>query len=272
MSPAIEDGLTAGISWRAAGPRTAVPVIFLHGIGGGARAFDGQLSALSDRYRAMAWDAPGYGGSPAPAEASIAAQAHRLGVWLAALGCERPVLVGHSIGGMIVQEALAANAVDTRAAVLVATSPAFGKSDGKWQSDFVRARFEPLERGKTMATMAPGLVEHLVGPACTPDGRARAVSCMAAVPEATYRAAVHSLLGFDRRAALPSIKVPVLAISGAVDTQAPPDMMQKMAGKIPGASYVCLDGAGHLPNLEVPDTFNAALRAFLDTLPAKATP
>jgi pimeloyl-ACP methyl ester carboxylesterase len=40
-------------------------------------------------------------------------------------------------------------------------------------------------------------------------------------------------------------------------------MMERMAAKIPGARYVCLSGAGHLPNLETPAAFNTAVLALL---------
>jgi 3-oxoadipate enol-lactonase len=42
-------------------------------------------------------------------------------------------------------------------------------------------------------------------------------------------------------------------------------MMAKMASYIPSAKYVEIEGAGHLVNLERPDTFNAALHHFLET-------
>jgi 3-oxoadipate enol-lactonase len=47
-------------------------------------------------------------------------------------------------------------------------------------------------------------------------------------------------------------------------------MMAKMATYIPSASYVELEGVGHLANLERPDTFNAALDQFLKTNAAAA--
>ena len=87
---------------------------------------------------------------------------------------------------------------------------------------------------------------------------------MAAVPEATYRAVVRSLLDFDRRDNLGKIDIPCLLITGAEDTNAPAPMMQRMAGKIPGAAYICLPNTGHLPNIEAPDAFDAAVLDFLD--------
>ena len=50
---------------------------------------------------------------------------------------------------------------------------------------------------------------------------------------------------------------------GEHDRNAPPPMMERMAAKIHGARYVCLPGAGHLPNVETPAAFNAAVLALL---------
>ena len=64
--------------YEAAGDPDLAPLVFLHGIGGAARAWRGQLEFFGDRYRAIAWDMPGYGGSaPLPA-VSIAALADAL--------------------------------------------------------------------------------------------------------------------------------------------------------------------------------------------------
>jgi 3-oxoadipate enol-lactonase len=92
---------------------------------------------------------------------------------------------------------------------------------------------------------------------------ALARDCMASVPEASYRACVMALLGFDRRHALRDIRVPTLVLSGSRDRNAPAPMMAKMASYIPHATYVELDGSGHLVNLERPDAFNSAVKRFL---------
>ena len=86
---------------------------------------------------------------------------------------------------------------------------------------------------------------------------------MASVPEATYRAMMLALMGFDQRNALKDIAVPTLVLSGSKDNNAPAPMMAKMATYIPSANYVELDGVGHLANLERPAAFNAALDQFL---------
>ena len=72
-----------------------------------------------------------------------------------------------------------------------------------------------------------------------------------------------ALLGFDQRNALKNIAVPTLVLSGSKDNNAPAPMMAKMATYIPPATYVELEGVGHLVNLERPADFNAALDQFL---------
>jgi 3-oxoadipate enol-lactonase len=253
-------------AYEAAGDRASTPLIFLHGIGGAARAWRGQVEAFSDRYRAIAWDMPGYGGSsPLPA-VSIASLADALQDFLAQLGAIKPILVGHSIGGMIVQQWLVKHPDTAAAVVLAQTSPAFGKADGDWQKSFIDARLGPLDRGETMVALAPTLVRELVGDDPDANGMALARDCMGGVPEASYRASMLALLGFDQRHALKDIKVPTLVLSGSKDKNAPAPMMAKMASFIPSASYVELENVGHLVNLERPAAFNAALDQFLKTV------
>jgi 3-oxoadipate enol-lactonase len=249
--------------YEAAGDPARAPLVFLHGIGGAARAWRGQIEAFSARYHAIAWDMPGYGGSTPLSTVSIATLADALRDFLQQVGASKPILVGHSIGGMIVQQLLANSPDIPSAVVLAQTSPAFGKPDGDWQKSFIDARLGPLDRGETMASLAPTLVKELVGDDPDASGMNLARDCMAAVPEATYRATMLALLGFDQRNALKNIAVPTLVLSGSKDNNAPAPMMAKMTTYIPQAEYVELEGVGHLANLERPGEFNAALDQFL---------
>ena len=251
------------LSYEAAGNPSMPPLLFLHGIGGAGRAWRGQLDFFKDRYRAIAWDMPGYGKSaPLPA-VSIAALAEALQDFLQQVGATKPILVGHSIGGMIVQQLLAKHPGIASAIVLAQTSPAFGKPDGDWQKAFIEARLGPLDRGETLASLAPSLVSELVGDDPDIGGMELARDCMASVPEAAYRATMLSMLGFDQRNTLKDIRVPTLLLSGSKDKNAPAPMMAKMATYIPSAKYVELEGVGHLANLERLGAFNAALDTFL---------
>ncbi|WP_430641301.1 alpha/beta fold hydrolase [Bradyrhizobium forestalis] len=257
-------------AYEAAGDPSAIPLIFLHGIGGAARAWRQQLATFGDRFRAIAWDMPGYGGSAPLTSVSIAALAKALQQFIEQLGASRPILIGHSIGGMIVQKWLGQSPKLARALVLAQTSPAFGKADGDWQKSFIAARLGPLDRGETMKSLAPSLVKELVGDDPDPNGMEVARECMGSVPEASYRAMMLALIGFDQRSTLGNISVPTLLLSGSKDNNAPAPMMAKTATYIPGAEYVELAGVGHLANLERPDAFDEALGRFLNSVTTKA--
>jgi pimeloyl-ACP methyl ester carboxylesterase len=239
-------------------------VVFLHGIGGAGRAWTGQLASFGAAgLNPLAPDLPGYGGRPPVAAMDFEGIAQDVEKTIEEHGLDRPVLVGHSMGGMIAQTMLRRHPDGYAAAVLACTSPAFGNTDGEFQRKFVGDRLGPLDAGKAMADLAPKMVDRMMGPRPDQGGRAAAVEIMGAVPADTYRAAVRCLVGFDERANLARIVGPVLCLAGETDPNAPAAVVERMAGKIPGARYVCLAGVGHLPNLEAPATFDAAILDFL---------
>lgn len=155
-----------------------------------------------------------------------------------------------------------------------------GRGSDSWQPQFeaFAERYRclawnmPGYRGSTplapltfaaLAELAPKIVDSLLGEAANPAGVALAERCMAQVPDAAYRVTMQCLVTFDRRDQLPHINVPALLNAGERDGNAPPAMMVKMAGRTPSARYACIDGAGHLANLERPRQFNLLMRDFV---------
>jgi pimeloyl-ACP methyl ester carboxylesterase len=247
-----------------------VAVVFIHGIGGGARMWTPQLRSFAvARFAPVALDLPGYGARPPVDAMTFEELAADVEAEIARQKLDRPVLIGHSMGGMVVQTMLRRKPNGYRAAVLSATSPAFGDAAGAFQRQFVAERLAPLDAGKTMKDMAPGMVDGMVGPGISAANRAFATEIMSAASERTYRAAVQCLVTFDERANLGAIRVPVLCLAGEHDRNAPAKTMERMAGKIPGARYVCLPGVGHIANLEAM-AFDVAIFEFLDHALARA--
>jgi pimeloyl-ACP methyl ester carboxylesterase len=243
----------------------AQPIVFIHGIGGAGRVWAGQMASFGAvGLVPLAPDLPGYGARPPVPAMDFEGLAEDVEAFIARSDVQRPVLVGHSMGGMVAQTMLRRRPDAYAAAVLACTSPAFGNADGEFQRKFVADRLGPLDAGKTMADLAPRMVERMMGPRPDPAGRALAIDVMGGVPADTYRAAVRCLVAFDERANLTRIAIPVLCLACEVDPNAPPPVMERMAGKIPGARYVCLPGLGHLPNLEAPAAFDAAVLRFLE--------
>jgi pimeloyl-ACP methyl ester carboxylesterase len=239
-------------------------LVFLHGIGGGHAAWDKQVAFFNSRgYASHAWDAPGYGGTPQIEPYSFQNVARALEKCIDGLSAEPVVVVGHSMGGMIAQEAYALFPQKFRALALTFTSSAFGGTTSDFAQQFIDARIKPLDLGRSMAEISAGLMKTMHGSLSDPSGLMFAAQVMSTVPPDTYRRAVAMLTTFDRRALLPQIAVPTLVLSGSDDMVAPPKMMERIAQKIPGSEYVCLPGCGHLGPMDRPDAFNTALLSFL---------
>jgi pimeloyl-ACP methyl ester carboxylesterase len=243
---------------------SAPAVVLLHGIGGSARIWAPQLASFAAAgLRPVAFDLLGYGAREPVDRMDFATLAADVEGQIARLGLDRPIIVGHSMGGLLAQTLLRRGPRAYRAAVLSCTSPAFGDPTGEFQKKFVADRLGPLDAGRTMAELAPGMVAAVSGPAPDPAGRKLAVETIAATSERSYRAAVHCLVAFDERANLARICIPVLCLAGEHDRLAPPGMMERMAARIPGARYLCLKAVGHLPNVEAAAAFDAAVLDFL---------
>ena len=266
----VKQAALAHLRWDVA--NDAPLVVLLHGVGGSRESFGDAISGTGSAMAqaglsALAVDLPGYGDSPLVEPYDMAALARSLAALLETEPRRRLALVGHSMGGMVAQEFMAGASPTLRervaALALVGTTAAFGRPGGAWQSEFLAQRLAPLDAGRGMASLAPGLVQGMASPQAPHEAVARAARLMSAVPEATYRKALAAIAGFDRRAALADLHLPVLCLAGGDDRNAPPSVMQQMAARIVGAEYRCLPGVGHLAHMEAPQAVNAALVEFL---------
>jgi 3-oxoadipate enol-lactonase len=248
---------------------TQPAVVFLHGVGGGRQGWVQQQTHVAQMgWRSLAWDMPGYGGSAMVTPYDFAHLAQALWQMLDEAHIHQAVLVGHSMGAMVALQAWTQKPARIRGLLLAASSPAFGNTDGDLQKQFLAQRLAPLEAGKTMGDIADKLIPALAAPGgdqsnLIPAHLQSAHQSMSAVPPDTYRAALHALVQFEQRAALPTITVPVLCLAAEHDRTAPPNVMERMAQKIPGARYACLASAGHLLHVEKPEAFYTELEKFL---------
>ena len=243
-------------------------ILFLHGVGGGADSWTGQLKRFSQHYMTGAWDMPGYGRSHSIKTMTFPLLADSLERLLDDRGWEKVHLVGHSMGGMVAQEFAVLRQNRLHSLTLVATSPAFGNSAGSFQKNFIEARLGPLNAGRTMAELAENMIGAMMPEGVDPTCRAFANSCMAKIPEQAYRAAVECIVTFEQRENLSKLYVPTMVLSGQYDKIATADMMKKMASKILNCQFSFLQEAGHLSYIEDPAGFNSALENFLLTVRA----
>ena len=248
------------IGYREVG-NGGIPLVFLHGVGSDKSAWDPQLAHFGTTRRAIALDYPGYGESDplvertgAPhdqlAEAIIAA--------LDSLGLDRVHLCGLSLGG-VVAIAIAHRAPHRLASLILADS--FAKHpDG--QAIIARS----LAASDNMRALASARVPVLVGSNSAPELVAQLIVVMAAIDAGAFRFGSAAVWPVDQRDRTLGIMVPTLILCGSDDRVTPPALSEELARLIDGARLELIPCTGHLPNLEKPAAFNAALNTHLDEI------
>jgi pimeloyl-ACP methyl ester carboxylesterase len=230
-------------------------VLLTHGYTATLRMWDPQVEALADRYRVVRWDMRGHGESDSPGDPGAythAASVSDMAALLDASGVERAVIGGLSLGGFLSLAFLLAHPERVRALMLFDTGPGYRKDEARadWNrlADSYAARFER----EGLAALGGG-AEVRVSKHRSAQGLAHAARGILAQTDARV---IESL---------PHVAVPTLLIVGSEDKPFL-SAMGYMAAKIPDSTKVVIEGAGHAPNLERPQAFNAAVDSFLKRL------
>lgn len=246
------------LAWREAGDGTAL--VLLHGIGSGSASWRGQFAGLSDRYRVIAWDAPGYGGSdPIPKDSPAAWDyAGSLAALIAALELDRIHLVGHSLGAIMAASFCRAFPGAVRTLTLADPAAGYGNADEALRNDRLAARLHLID-GLGPEGMARERAGVLLSPDASPPALEAVREIMRGLRPEGYRQAARLLCYSDIVDDLPRVSAPTLVLCGGADTVTPEDGCRKIAEALPGATYKTLPGLGHASYVENPDIFNAAL-------------
>jgi pimeloyl-ACP methyl ester carboxylesterase len=253
MPEAIRDGVR--IHYEEAGSG-GPPLLFVHGWCCDHGYFQPQFDHFAGAHRVVAIDQRGFGASDRPEhEYSIEGFADDVGWLCGQLGLERPVIVGHSLGG----------------AVALATAARFPElPSGIVLCDpgilFPAPALEGL-RGFVDALASDGYLESARGMISTalfiegddPERKRRIVDAMSATPQHVMHSAFKNLIAFDSEAAAKACSVPALMI----DAEPPIADTEHTRAAWPSVLRRQTLGAGHFHQLEVPDQVNALIEGFL---------
>jgi pimeloyl-ACP methyl ester carboxylesterase len=274
----------AVVELNRGGPKGTI--VFLHGLGSYLKFWWYQLDAFaSDGWHVVALDQPGYGKSDKPASfpytmeamADVAREVARH------LGVEKPVVAGHSMGGQTALSWAVRYPEEVRALVL--TSPAgfetFTAREKTWfkknfTSTLVTKPGEYAIRGSVRANNFANwrdelewLVEERVRVAKAPGFDRYAYAQVRSVQGLSENDFVRQSLG--------QVKAPTIVVFGEDDRLIPNPFLhggrpraifERGAKAIPNARLVGLDGCGHSVQLDCPERYGDAVKAFLGTLEA----
>lgn len=232
------------------------PMIFIHGWCCDRSYFAPQFEHFASGHAVVAMDLRGHGESGRPAARpggyAMDVMADDVLSVAAAAGCDRPVLVGHSLGALI-GLSCAARAGVIRALVMVDPAPITNEKakrffresvaavaaddNGSWRTTFVEGMFLPTD-----AARRPAIIEQMTG-----------------TPPAISAEVMRVMGEFDGAGALAQATVPVLSIGSAVPSNASADLRRLCPAITVGQTV----GSGHFNQLEVPDQVNAMIERFL---------
>jgi pimeloyl-ACP methyl ester carboxylesterase len=247
-------------------------ILFLHGLGGLWQNWLLNIPFFMDRFRVVAPDLPGFGGSEMPSgRISIQGFARVIDALCDRVGISSPIVVGNSMGGFIGAEL--ALAFPTRVAKLVLISAAGISAENMWREPIMAV-------GRLMAVGAARTGVKQLPVVNRPRLRRAALQLVVRYPEklsvplATelvggpgtpgFVGGLDAVLGYSFRDRLPEIEIPTLIVWGRNDILIPVEDAYEFERLIGANSRLeIFDDTGHLAMLERPSRFNALLDEFI---------
>jgi pimeloyl-ACP methyl ester carboxylesterase len=256
---------------REEGPEGAPVLLMLHGFTYSLETWDALARDLSSDFRIVRYDLLGHGLTGPDRQERYAPEdrAAFTAEVMNALGIERAVLVGNSLGGLVAWRF--ASVEPERVTALVLVSPgAYPMNGAGAEAAPVPPLVAAYLRTAPEAGVRAAAAQVYADPAAVPEARLATLRDMMR-REGNGEAFVASLERFtlpDPGEALASIAVPTLIVWGAEDRVIPPAQGKRMAAVMPDARLLTYDGVGHVPQEEAPDRLAADMRAFLAALPS----
>lgn len=245
-------------------------LILLHGIGGNKRNWHPNLDALGAHFRAVAWDARGYGESDDyEGDLKFSDYTHDVARVLDHLGAKKAHVLGLSMGGRIAMDFAETYPHRLLSLTLCDTHTGYANFSEERKQSFLRLRLEPLEAGKEPKDIAEPVARSLVSPKASREAFLQLVDSMCRLHKQSYMKSIKATVLSDTHRRLGDIRVPTHVIVGADDKLTTPEMAKSIAGQIRGARLTVIPDAGHLVNIEQPAAFNAAVLAFLREVAAR---
>jgi pimeloyl-ACP methyl ester carboxylesterase len=250
-------------SYMAAGPKDAPVVLLLHGVGANSMHWRFQYPVLGERYRVIAWNAPGYILSDyLKADAPTCEDyADAVNDFLTSLGIEKVYLVGNSFGSLAGQCFAARYPQKVIKAVFTGTIIGEGWRPEEQKKAVLEGRKKQIQAGGY--TYGSGRVSAIVGKNTSEEKLTLMRSVLRATNPRAFMQVIYFALNTDSRPLAPKLTMPILMIQGTEDQAAPAkEHSYVLKPLLPNAKLQEVPGVGHLPEFEVPDVFNKSALDF----------
>lgn len=253
-------------SYMEAGPKDAPVVVTLHGIGDNAMQWRFQLAGLSDRFRTIAWNAPGYMLSDGFKTETPTCRdyANALNDFFDAIKVSHAHLLANSFGSRVAM--CFATYYPKRVSKMILVGPSAAR-----ENDTVQRKEEYLELRRAQVAQGgfrfPDLrVRNLLAPEADAETVELASYPMRATNPRGFMQAAYFLAYDDNTPTrlASRINVSLLIINGREDKITPSsNNAEPIHRSIKGSRLELLKGVGHLPHVEAHDEVNKLIREFI---------
>lgn len=233
-------------------PLFAADLLLVHGWTCDRTFWKTQIEGLHP-HRVVAIDLPGHG-SNALGAISPTAFADAVHEAIQKNGLNKPVLVGHSMGGLVIRHYAKMHPENVSGLVVVDSPIAFTDTPAMraWANGFA---------GENGAATRRKMITGMFVPATSDAVREEILSKMLAAPERTAVEAARWMV--VDATSLGSFSGPALVV---VKGSTPADLGEKWRAVLPRSRFVALPGTGHFLMMEKPAEFNALVREFVESL------
>lgn len=241
------------------------PIVLFHSLLADQSSFDRITQPLAATHQVVVLNLPGFGASESVGS-KLEDIADHVAAAIGQLGLKhKPILLGNGYGGFVVLMTAVRHPGIASRLVLADCGAAFSEPG--------RAAFRGMSaaaREKGLGAIADVAMRRLfapefqqANPALVEERKKRFL----AVDAATFHGACDALAALDLRGQLKAVTVPVLVLVGEQDEATPPPMSRELAAGFPDARLLELPGLAHVPQLQAPEVFLAAIRPFIDEAP-----
>lgn len=250
----------AGERFRYDDAGSGPPLVLLHGLGASAEDWEMQIPAFSRRFRVIAPDLRGFGGS-ARGSGRLSIPRFAADVWalLQALGVERFALVGHSMGGAVALQLALEHPQAVTRLVIANSVPSF-------RPRTLRQYFEVAYRQVVMRLLGPARLARIGAQRMYPGDDQQALREKSAARGArngrSYLESLSALTRWSVIERLRELPMPVLVLAAEHDYFSREDMLQ-FAHALPKGRFHLFPGTHHGLPLEAPQAFNPVVLRFL---------
>lgn len=236
------------------------PLFLFHSLLSDRRSFHRIVPELARYFRVIVPELPGFGQSHR-VDGGLPAVADRMAELVRDIGDPSAIVLGNGYGGFVALQMAIRHPALVARLVLADCGAAFSEAG----RDAFRT-MASVSRDKGLEALTPVAMRRLFAPdfqQANPELMSERRAAFLRTDPSVFHDACLALASLDLRADVSKVTMPVQVLVGDQDEATPPPMSEELHALLPDSRLTILKGCAHVPPLQAPDTFLAAIMNFI---------